>query len=291
MQKIVPHLWFDTQAKEAAEFYVSLFANSNIESAVKLPGTPSGDTEVVTFKLAGQDFMAISAGPYFKLNPSISMFAMFENEAEIEQAHAKLIDGGSAMMEYGDYPWAKKYAWVQDKYGLSWQLILRDEPIVQKITPLLAFTQKNAGKAREAMEKYVSIFPNSRIDVVDTYTKDDADQEGLVKHARFTLCGQQFMAMESTLSHQFTFDPGISLLVNCDTQEEIDSYWKKLSAVPEAEQCGWLVDQYGLSWQISASAMNEMMTKGTSEQIARVTQAFLGMKKFDLAVLQKAYQG
>jgi predicted 3-demethylubiquinone-9 3-methyltransferase (glyoxalase superfamily) len=97
--------------------------------------------------------------------------------------------------------------------------------------------------------------------------------------------------MDSAHTHNFKFNEAISLMVNCDTQEEIDYYWEKLSAVPEAEQCGWLKDKFGLSWQIVPTEMDEMMRDGTPEQIGRVTQAFLKMKKFDLAELRKAYAG
>lgn len=153
MKKIVPHLWFDKEAKEAAEFYASIFPNSRVTNVTTLHDTPSGDVDVVSFELSGQPFMAISAGPLFKFNESISF------------------------------------------------------------------------------------------------------------------------------------------VVDCETQEELDHYWERLSAVPEAEQCGWLKDKYGLSWQIVPSRMDEMLQSGTKEQIARVTQAFLPMKKFDIAELERAYAG
>jgi len=105
------------------------------------------------------------------------------------------------------------------------------------------------------------------------------------------LAGQWFAAMDSAYPHEFAFNEAISLLVNCDNQQEIDYFWGKLSAVPEAEVCGWLKDRFGLSWQVSPVAMDEMMRAGSPEQIARVTQAFLQMKKFDLAELKKAYAG
>ena len=107
----------------------------------------------------------------------------------------------------------------------------------------------------------------------------------------FMLAGQWFAAMDSAREHKFKFNEAISFMVNCDTQEEIDYYWEKLSAVTEAEQCGWLKDKFGLSWQIVPTELGEMMRNGTPEQIARVTQAFLKMKKFDLAELRKAYRG
>ena len=107
----------------------------------------------------------------------------------------------------------------------------------------------------------------------------------------FMLEGQWFAAMDSARMHDFAFSEAISFIVHCEDQAEIDYYWEKLSAVPESEQCGWLKDKYGLSWQIVPTAMDEMMSKGTPEQINRVTQSFLQMKKFDLATLQKAYDG
>jgi predicted 3-demethylubiquinone-9 3-methyltransferase (glyoxalase superfamily) len=151
-QRIVPHLWFDKEAKEAAEFYVSIFPDSKVTNITTLHDTPSGDADIVSFELAGQPFMAISAGPVFKFNEAISF------------------------------------------------------------------------------------------------------------------------------------------MVYCETQEEIDYYWEKLSAVPESEQCGWLKDKYGLSWQIVPVQMDEMLQNGTEEQVARVTQAFLPMKKLDIATLKQAYE-
>lgn len=292
MSKIITHLWFDKEAKEATNFYASLFPDSKVENVTTLPGTPSGDTDIVTFKLAGQSFMAISAGPYFKFNPSISLFVTFDNEAEIEEVWNKLIDGGSALMAYDTYPWAQKYGWLQDKYGLSWQLSFSEHHQTEKkITPLLMFTQGMAGKAKEAIENYTSIFPNSKIDMMVPYEKNDSDTEGFIKHARFVLDGEHFMAMDSSLGHDFVFNEAISFIVNCETQAEIDFYWEKLSAVPEAEQCGWLKDKYGVSWQIVPTAMDKMMMSGDKEAVARVTQAFLLMKKFDIAKLEAAFAG
>lgn len=151
------------------------------------------------------------------------------------------------------------------------------------------FTQGAVGKAKEAIEYYTSIFPDGKVDMLATYTKDDGDQEGFIKYGRFSLAGQNFTAMDSSLPHAFTFNEGISLIINCDSQAEIDHYWEKLSAVPEAEQCGWCKDKFGVSWQITPTRMNEMMASGDKEKIAKVTQAFLQMKKFDIAKLEEAF--
>ena len=292
MQKIVPHIWYDKEAKEATALYASIFKNSKVKNVTTIKDTPSGDCDIVTFNLSGQEFMAISAGPYFKLNPAISFFVVFENEKEIENVWNKLIVGGKALMSYDTYPWAKKYGWLQDKFGLSWQLSLSEyHKMEQKITPLLMFTKEKAGKTKEAIETYTKIFPNSKIEMLLPYEKGEGDKEGFIKHSRFTLNGQNFMAMDSSLKHEFIFNEAISFIVNCEDQKEIDYYWEKLSAVPEAEQCGWLKDKYGVSWQIVPTAMNEMMASGNKEKMARVTQAFLKMKKFDIATLKKAFDG
>ncbi len=291
MKKITPHLWFDKEAKEATAFYTTLFQDSKVKNITTITDTPSGDCDIVSFTLSGEDFMAISAGPYFKLNPSISLFVVFDNEVEIEAVWNKLIDGGKALMPYNTYPWAHKYGWLQDKYGLSWQLSWSEHhKLEQKITPFLMFTKDMAGRAKDAIEDYTSIFPNSKIEMLVPYTKDDGDKEGFIKHSRFTLNGQNFMAMDSSGPHDFSFNEALSFIVNCDTQEEIDHYWEKLSAVPESEQCGWLKDEYGVSWQIVPTIMNEMMASGDKEKIARVTQAFLKMKKFDIKTLQDAFE-
>ena len=290
MQKIIPHLWFDKEAKVASELYTSLFTDSAITNINTITGTPSGDCDIVNFSLAGQEFMAISAGPYFKLNPSISLFVTFDTEVEIKAVWDKLVDGGKVLMEYNSYPWATKYGWLQDKYGLSWQLSMSEHhQMGQKITPMLMFTQDKAGKAQEAIQMYTSLFTDSKTEMLVPYEKGEGDVEGYIKHARFTLAGENFMAMDSSAAHEFTFNEALSFIVTCDTQEEIDMYWEKLSFVPEAEQCGWCKDAYGVSWQIVPTAMNEMMSKGTKEQIARVTQAFLQMKKFDIKKLDEAY--
>ena len=151
--KIVPHLWFDTQAREAAEFYCSVFPDSKIRFVTTLHDTPGGDSEIVAFRLAGQPFMAISAGPVFKFNEAIS------------------------------------------------------------------------------------------------------------------------------------------LMIYCDDQKEMDYYTNRLSAVPEAEQCGWIKDKYGVSWQVVPREMNDMMRDDDEERLARVTQAMLKMKRLDIKELERAYDG
>lgn len=300
MQKIIPHLWFDKEAVEAAEFYTSVFPDSRITNITVLHDTPSGDTDIVSFELAGYAFMAISAGPLFKLNPSISFFVNFDPSRDpnarqhLNEMWEKLSRGGTELMPLQEYPFSKHYGWIQDRFGLSWQLILTDPEGDERpfIVPSLLFVGEAAGRAEEAINFYRSIFNDSKMGIIQHYGPgQEPDREGTVMYADFMLAGQWFAAMDSAYPHEFAFNEAISLLVSCDNQREIDAYWDKLSAVPEAEQCGWLKDRFGLSWQVSPADMNKMMRDGSPEQIARVTEAFLQMKKFDLAVLRDAFAG
>ena len=292
MQKITPHLWFDTQAREAADFYASVFDNSRVRNVTTLHDTPSGDVDVVDVDICGQPFMFISAGPLFKLNPSISFLVACATKAEVDALWGKLSEGGTPMMELGEYPFSERYGWVQDRYGVSWQIMFAGgREIAQKITPVLMFTGKQAGHCEEAIRFYASVFHDSKVGDIMRYGSGDApDAEGTVKFGQFQLEGQQFAAMDSARAHGFAFNEAISLLVNCETQEEIDYYWERLSADPRAEQCGWLKDKFGLSWQISPTVMHEMLAGKNPKKIAAVTAAFLKMKKFDIAKLKAVYE-
>jgi predicted 3-demethylubiquinone-9 3-methyltransferase (glyoxalase superfamily) len=299
MNKIIPHLWFDTEAKEAAGFYTSVFPDSRITSSTTLRDTPSGDTDVVTFDLAGHRFMAISAGPRFSINPSISFFLNFDPSrdpdarTDLDAMWRRLSEGGTALMPLDSYPFSERYGWVADRYGVSWQLILSDPEGEERpfIVPSLMFVGPNAGRAEEAIRFYTSVFRNTRQGLVARYGKgQEPDREGTIMFADFMLEDQWFAAMDSAQTHAFGFNEAISLLVDCQTQEEIDYYWDKLSAVPEAEQCGWLKDRFGVSWQVSPADLRTMLNEGTPEQVARVTEAFLEMKKFDLAKLRHVYE-
>jgi predicted 3-demethylubiquinone-9 3-methyltransferase (glyoxalase superfamily) len=294
MQKITTHLWFDTQAREAAEFYAAAFGKgSKVTSSSQLDNTPSGSVDIVTFELLGREFQAISAGPLFKFNPSISFHVLCNTKDEVDALWGKLSQGGTALMELGAYPFSEKYGWVQDRYGLSWQLFYSaGADVKQKITPVLMYVGGVWGKAEEAVNYWTSLFEGSNVFALQRYGKgEEPDQEGTLRYGTFALLGQEFGAMDSAYAHNFAFNEAISFMVPCETQEEIDYLWKKLSAVPEAEQCGWLKDQFGVSWQIIPTALGELMSTGSPEQTARVTAAFLQMKKFDIEGLKRAYLG
>jgi predicted 3-demethylubiquinone-9 3-methyltransferase (glyoxalase superfamily) len=299
MQKIVPHLWFDKQAKEAAEFYATVFPNSRVKSVQTLHNTPGGDTEVVSFDVLGYSFVAISAGPLFKFNPSISFMINFDPSQDkaaktrIDEVWGKLSKGGDVLMEIEKYPFSERYGWVADKYGVSWQLILTDpagEPRPPLI-PSLMFVGERAGKAEEATDFYISTFKNSKRGGMYRYEKGmEPEVEGTVMFTDFMLEGQWFAANDSKQDHKFDFNEAISLMVYCDDQKEIDYYWGKLTAVRESEQCGWLKDKYGVSWQITPKVLDQLLQRNGA-RAERVTQSFLKMKKLDIAELEKAARG
>lgn len=299
IQNIVPHLWYDKEAQEAAEYYASIFPDSKLTNVTTLHDTPSGDADLVSFELWGQKFMAINGGPYFKFNPSVSFFVNFDPSREkdasekIVEVWNKLSEGGTVLMPLGQYPFSEKYGWIQDRYGLSWQLILTNPEGEERpaILPSFLFVGDQCGKAEEAIQFYLSVFEDAKQGQIARYPQGmEPNKEGTIMFTDFMLENQWFAAMDSAENHPFSFNEAVSFMVYCDTQKEIDHYWDKLSAHPEAEQCGWLKDRYGMSWQIVPRGMDEMMSNGTPEQIAGVTKAFLKMKKFDLAELEKAYK-
>jgi predicted 3-demethylubiquinone-9 3-methyltransferase (glyoxalase superfamily) len=209
---------------------------------------------------------------------------------EVDAKYAALSEGGSELMPLGEYPFSRRYAWIQDRYGLSWQLMLVEGGVNgQKITPDFLFSDGECGKAEEAVTFYTGLFEDSEISQISRYGEGEAhDPRAKVNYAGFTLDGIKFVAMDHGYGADFTFNEAFSLIINCKDQEEIDYFWDKLSAVPEAEQCGWLKDRFGVSWQIVPEFMDEVMYHSSREEKARVAEVFLKMKKFDIKELEQA---
>jgi len=300
-QKIVPCLWYDRQAEEAAKYYVSLFNKSktgNItrysKAGFEVHGMPEGMVLTVEFEIEGQQFVAFNGRPLFKFNPSISFLIACQTKAEVDALWKQLSEGGSALMEIGAYPHSERYGWTQDRYGLSWQVMFKDGRIIkQKIIPTLMYVGKQSGKAEEAVNFYASVFRDAKVGAIDRYVKgEEPDREGTVKHAAFTLEGQEFAAMDSALEHKFAFNEAVSLMVYCENQPGIDYYWEKLLAGGGQESvCGWLKDKFGVSWQVTPVVLSRMLHDPDKAKVERVTNAFLRMKKFNIAELEKAFKG
>lgn len=290
MKKIVPHLWYDCEAKEAAEFYISLFEDSKLISATVIEGTPSGEAELVQFELYGLPFEAISAGPYFKFNPSISLMVKCYSIDEIQELWASLVKEGIELMPLDEYTFSKKYGWVQDRYGLSWQLLLTSQSDdSQKITPSLLFSNIYCGKAEEAVKFYTQIFRDSKIEALSRYAEGETtNKKAITNFAAFSLSGCNLNAMDNAFDVDFHFNEAFSIIVYCDTQEEIDYFWEKLSFVQEAEQCGWIKDKYGVSWQIVPTLLANHMKSLPLAKRQKLTKVILSMKKMILKEIESA---
>jgi predicted 3-demethylubiquinone-9 3-methyltransferase (glyoxalase superfamily) len=278
MQKITPNIWFNHNAKEAAEFYVKAFPGGKIVATSHYPTEDLADFQkefagkelTVDFELGGHRFTAINAGPEFSVNPSVSFLVNFDPSRDekakehLDELWQALVEGGKELMPLGEYPYSKHYGWVQDRYGVTWQLMLTDPESEPRpfIIPSLMFSGQVVNKAEEAVKYYLSVFKDARKGTEARYSEDTGPAKaGSLMFADFMLENQWFAAMDSGVEHDFTFNEGVSLLVNCKDQAEIDYYWEKLSAVPESEQCGWCKDKFGVSWQIGPADMESLMSK------------------------------
>jgi predicted 3-demethylubiquinone-9 3-methyltransferase (glyoxalase superfamily) len=287
---IYPCLWFDGQAKAAADFYCSIFKNSKITSDNPI---------VVNFELnaraddpvgRGKKIMNLNGGPQFKLNQSISFFVSCKTEDETNAIWNNLFEGGKALMPLDKYPWSDRYGWLQDKFGLTWQIALANkDDTKEQITPSLLFTGNNFGHAEEAINLYSSVFKNSSVTTLSHYP-DKEFGPGKVLYAEFKLDNNDFIVMDGPGNHAFSFNEALSFVVDCETQEEIDYYWNKLIVAGGQEsQCGWLKDKFGVSWQIVPAIIGKLMSD--PKKSPKVMQALLKMKKLEIKLLQQAYDG
>lgn len=274
-----PCVWYNGNAREAAGFYFSVFGNGKITV-----DTPM----VVKFELEDQLFMGLNAGPQFKPNASISFFVVCETDEEINSLWEKLCDGAEVMMPPDTYDWSERYGFLEDKFGLSWQLMKGNfKEVNQKITPSFLFVGEKFGKAAGAVQLYTKLFPGAAVNGILLYGEDEGKEvAGTVKHAQFTLDGKVFMAMDGFGQHEYDFNEGVSIVVECKDQADIDFFWQGLTADGgEESMCGWLKDSYGVSWQIIPAKLGEMMA---GEKGERAMQAMLKMKKLDIATLENA---
>ncbi|PUB32855.1 putative 3-demethylubiquinone-9 3-methyltransferase (glyoxalase superfamily) [Elizabethkingia sp. YR214] len=278
---IFPCLWCNGDAKESAEFYCQVFG-----------GKITVDTPVViNIELFGQKLMLLNAGPQFEKNPSISFLINCASEEDVQHYWNMLSEGGMALMELGSYPWSKKYGWIKDKYGTTWELYF-GEMQEQRMVPTLMFMHKNNGKAMEAMEFYTSTFPDSKIEGVLKYKDggENAENPENVQHAQFTINNYMLGCMDSSFDHKFDFNEGISLVMMTNDQKETDHLWNTLiSGGGRESMCGWLKDQYGVSWQIVPKKLIELMNDSNPEKSQKVVQAMLKMQKIIITDLETAY--
>ena len=299
MQKIVPHIWFDDTAEDAARLYTGLLPGSNVgktsrygQAGCDQHGQPEGKVMAVEILLDGYMLVTINGGPHFRPTPAVSYFLQLQRAEDVVRVWQALVEDGQVLMPLDAYDWSPQYGWLNDRYGVSWQISQGPKADVgQPVAPSLMFTGAQAGNAEAAIEQYTAVFPDSGVEGILRHDGSGSDAEGTVMHAQFHLAGETFMAMDSALAHDFGFTEANSFLIMCDSQEEIDHYWHALSAAPEAEACGWLKDRFGVSWQVVPSVFPQMMTDPDRDRVERVTEAFMQMKKMDLAALERAWKG
>jgi len=274
---IYPCIWFNNNAREAADFYCTVFSGASL-----LESNPI----VTRFTAGGITFMLLNGGSKYTVTPAVSYFVYCEGEAEINRLYEQLKEGGKVVMPLDKYDWSPRYAWIEDRFGVNWQLDVEAINSPQKIVPNLLFVNQKNDKVHVARERYTSIFKPSMLLMDMAYPKEAGMPNGSLLFAQFKLNGFIINAMSSTLQHDYDFSPGNSFVVECDTQKEIDDYWEALGKNGRYDMCGWLADEFGVSWQIVPSILPQLMSDPVKGP--RVIQAFLQMQKFDIQTLLDA---
>lgn len=303
-QKIIPNIWCDRNAEQAGAFYAEAFPGARSTVEARYPDTGlldfqqqfAGEPLTVAVEIPeprGTDstrLTLINAGDEFAPNPSISFMVnfdplMFDGDeaaarARLDRLWGALSEGGRELMPLGEYPFSAHYGWVQDRFGVSWQLMLTDPSGEPRpfIVPSLMFSGAAQNRASEAIDFYTSVFDDAAAGGRFPYgaPTGPATADALM-YGEFRVGGQWFAVMDSGVEQPFEFGCGVSLEVQCTDQAEIDRLWEALSAVPEAEQCGWLADRFGVSWQIVPADMAELMQRPDAYE------HMMGMKKLVIA--------
>ncbi len=297
MQKIVPHLWYDGAAEEAARRYADLVPGSAVGAIVRYPdvgqevhGREPGSVMFLEARLGDTTLVLLNGGPLFRFTPAVSLFVTLDDAAALDRLWDGLSEGGTVMMPLDRYDWSERYGWVADRWGLNWQVML-GRGAVRTVVPELMFAGDKAGKAEEALAFYAALFAGGSVDGIVRHEAGAAGQKpGSLAHGEVRFGDDAIKAMDNA-GADFAFNEALSILVECDDQAEVDRLWSALSAVPEAEACGWLKDRYGVSWQITPRALEAMMTSGDPAAVRRLTASFMRMKKLDLATLERAFAG
>ncbi|MGQ7462498.1 VOC family protein [Streptococcus suis] len=282
MQPIIPHLWYDTEAKEAVAFYVDLFAG-NVDWTYTITDTPSGDSDLIQFQLGDMTLAAISAGPYFKLNESMSLMVNVASKDEVTRLYQALSEGGRILMPLGEYPFSPYYVWLEDRFGLSWQLSYApDLDKSYQFDICLLFSQEQVGLAQPMLDYYKDKLPQASVGQLSYYGEGEAAVAAAkLNYAELLVAGQKMIVMDHSYGGEASFNEAFSLMVYVDSQDELNFYYDLLSAVPEAEMCGWVKDQFGISWQIVPRILMEAYDTASPETVKAVNDAILQMRRLD----------
>lgn len=305
MHPIVPHIWHDRTAAEAAEFYAKAFREVHelsrshypTEGLAEFQQSFAGEVVGIELEIHGCPVAFINADDTFRPNPAAGFMVHIDESvvddpgAYVDELHDRLVDGGTTLMPLAEYPFSPRYAWIEDRYGVSWQLFRTppDSPPRPFLVPALLFCGPAQNTAAEAVRTYTSLFPGSEVGTVAPYPEQTGPAvEGAYMFSEFRLGrGSEdprrdpwITAMDSGVDQPFTFTEGFSLMVKAADQDEIDRLWTVLSADPAREQCGWCRDAHGVSWQIVPADLDDLLASPGAYQ------RLMGMKKIDIAQLR-----
>ncbi len=273
-QTITPNLWFGSGMSEAIDRYVAIFdphvpGGARVTSTTHYPTeglldfqeSQAGEVLTIDFVLGDLAFTAINGGPAFTPNPSISFFVTVPGRDAVTDLWEGLSDGGSALMELGSYPFNDLYGWVQDRHGFSWQIALAGDEPGPAVVPSLLFSGAGVGRAESALRRYVDVL-GGEVGTLAPYPGPSGPAAaGDLMYGDARVGESRVVAMDSGVEMDAPFGVAVSFLVACDGQEELDRVWGELSRVPEAEQCGWCTDEFGVSWQVVPSNLGELMQR------------------------------
>lgn len=302
MQSINPCFWYDFDAMEAAELYQQALPNTSVVSTFHYPteGLPAfqegfaGLPMLVELSIDGFTISLFNGGDAFTPNPSFSLMLVFDParnpdaEQALRHAWATLSREGKELMALGEYPFSPLYAWVEDKFGVSWQLITPGASQISTrpfVLPTFLFGPATQKPALAALNLYTEVFEDAKISTMIPYDEPpNSVGMGGVVYSELQIADQWFVAMDANLDLGFSFTPGASLIVKCTTQEEIDHLWDGLSATPSAELCGWCRDEFGFSWQIIPETYQAALCASPATYAAAMK-----MKKIIMAELQRTW--
>ncbi|MFV8313217.1 VOC family protein [Aerococcus viridans] len=292
MRQIAIQLCFNNQAEEAVKYYTEVFSQSEITREIHYP-MAKGEAVAYDFTIENQAFAAFNGDSDFKMNPSFSLMISLDTAEEVDTLYAKLAKGGKDLMPLDAYPFSDRYAWVEDQFGLSWQIMLApDVPKNYKIRVSLLFAGQYCGQAEQALKDYAAIFQMAAPGHINYYQEGEAqDARAKVNYAELNVGDQQLVFMDHGFGSDEEFSEAISFQIIAGAQSEVDYYWEKLSADEKAERMGWLKDSHGISWQVVPQAYLQIMETANEEQKKRVLDALFKMKKMDVARLENAKFG
>lgn len=280
-------LWYNKEAIQAVQTYTNLFPDSELKAQTVLPDTPSGDVDYLLFRLGELQFSAMNGGGYSQLNESMSIMVMISSREELNRIYETLSQGGKILMPLQSYDFCPYYVWFQDAYGLNWQLFLNEEQKTLYCFKLcLLFGREQNGLAESDMNFFIDEL--GALEVARQYYPENtvitAEGTKLV-YGEVSYLNQKIVFMDHGAGGDAIFNTAFSLVLLCENQAEIDSYWELLSRVAEAEVCGWCQDDFGISWQIVPKSLEKATFRVTREEFKAMQAIYHPMKKLEIEPL------